>query len=148
MSDTSPDDIIICRHDSVAFAPQPTEADLDAWAEQGVKLVINSRTPGELAGLPFDMPSAVESRGMSYLSLPLGGTYPATPALTVALGKALDETDGPVVMHCKSGMRSAHLYAAHLKSRDRSLAEPLDIIGWPGGRDAQVVAALTVPDNG
>jgi uncharacterized protein (TIGR01244 family) len=138
-------DSIVTRHGDVWLASQPSEADLDGWAAAGASLVINSRTPQETAGLPFNLRAAVESRGMRYVELPIGGASGADPALTPQLTQLLQSTDGPVVMHCRSGTRSAHLYAAHLMSLDPSDTAPFDTMGWTGGRDMGMVHALT-PD--
>ena len=47
---------------------QPTAEQFEVMAEQGIKHVINLRTPGEDAG--FDEKATVESLGMSYHSIP------------------------------------------------------------------------------
>lgn len=141
-------DSIVTRHGDVWLASQPSEADLDAWAAAGATLVINSRTPEETAGLPFALQSEVEARGMRYVELPIGGASGASPALTTQLAGLLESNEGPVVMHCRSGTRSAHLYAAYLVSQDRSLSTPFDAMNWPGGRDMGMVRALTpAPDE-
>jgi uncharacterized protein (TIGR01244 family) len=134
---------IVTRHHDVWIASQPSEADLDAWAAAGAGTVVNSRTPEETAGLPFDLRVAVESRGMQYVEMPIGGRSGADPAHTVALAALLDGAEGPVVMHCRSGTRSAHLYAAHLQSSQMSADTAFTVMGWPGGRDQSLVQALT-----
>ncbi|MHA6287285.1 protein tyrosine phosphatase family protein [Maricaulis sp. CAU 1757] len=139
---STPDDLIVCRHDRVGFAPQPEPAHLDQWAADGVELVINSRTPEETAGLPFDLRQAVTERGMRYIELPLGGVHAPSPAVTDALETALANTTGKIVMHCRSGTRSAHIYAAHLKRCSDSAEDPFDTMNWPGGRDPGLVQAL------
>jgi len=136
----------VVQHERVILAAQPALEDLDAWAAARVQAIVNSRTPEETAGLGFNMREAVESRGMRYVELPIGGRYGADPDHTVALGELLAELDGEIVMHCRSGTRSAHLYSAHLMSQDPSIDNPFDTIGWPGGRDNGMVRALT-PDN-
>ncbi|WP_417478188.1 beta-lactamase hydrolase domain-containing protein [Maricaulis sp.] len=138
-------DSIVSRHGDVWLASQPSEADLDAWAAAGVGLVVNSRTPEETASLPFDMRAAAESRGMRYAELPIGGASGASPALTGELARLLAVSEGPVVLHCRSGTRSAHLYAAYLVTGDRALSTPFDTMNWPGGRDMGMVRALTPP---
>ncbi len=136
------DSAIVARHDTVWLASQPSEADLDAWAAAGARMVINSRTPEETASLPFDLPAAVETRGMRYVEMPIGGAHGADPALTTQLAALLEESDGPVVMHCRSGTRSAHLYAAHLIATGDAGDDPFDTMNWPGGRDRGMVRAL------
>jgi len=141
-------DSIVSRHGEVWLASQPSEADLDAWAAAGAVLVVNSRTPEETAALPFDMRAAVESRGMRYAELPIGGASGASPALTGELTDLLAASEGPVVMHCRSGTRSAHLYAAYLINQDPEMSTPFETMNWPGGRDMGMVRALTpAPDH-
>ncbi len=138
---------IVARHDQVWFASQPDESDLDAWAQAGAGIVINSRTPEETAGLPFDLAAAVEARGMRYVEMPIGGAHGADPSLTTALTEILASQDGPVVRHCRSGTRSAHLYAAYLVSTDAAGEDPFTTMNWPGGRDTNLVRALLPPAN-
>jgi uncharacterized protein (TIGR01244 family) len=145
MSSDSPGDAIVCRHGDIWFASQPSERDLDRWAGAGAKLVINSRTPEETAALPFDLPAAVTARGMEYAEMPIGGAWGANPEMTAALPGLIEAAGGPVVMHCRSGTRSAHLYAAHLAATGAGGENPFDTIGWPGGRDPSLVRAL-LPD--
>lgn len=137
---------IVARHDQIWLASQPDEADLDAWAAAGALTVINSRTQQETAGLPFDLAAAVEARGMRYVEMPIGGAHGADPSLTTALAEILASQDGPVVMHCRSGTRSAHLYAAHLMATDAAGEDPFTTMNWPGGRDTSLVQALLPPD--
>lgn len=136
-------DPVVCRHGRIALASQPSEADLDRWAGESVGLVVNSRTPEEGAGLPFDMAEAVAARGMQYAELPIGGPWGASPELTVRLGALLEsDTERKVVLHCRSGTRSAHLYAAWLIASGEAPDAPFDTMGWPGARDMAMVRAL------
>ena len=139
---------IVTTHENVSIAAQPSEADLDAWAAQGTTLVVNTRSEQETAGLSFNMRSAVESRGMRYVEMPIGGPHGADPQLTIDLTALLADNDGPVVMHCRSGMRAAHLYGAHLMSTDSSVSDPLATMGWTGPASAEMLQALTPPASG
>jgi uncharacterized protein (TIGR01244 family) len=134
---------IVTRHENVWIASQPSEADLDGWAEAGAKMVINSRSNQETQSLPFNLKDAVESRGMQYIEMPIGGPHGADPALTTSLIEILANAEGPVVMHCRSGTRSSHLYAAYLMHQDDNENSPFDTMNWPGGRDMNMVRALT-----
>jgi len=137
---------IVARHGDIAFASQPALRDLDQWAADGVTLVINSRTPEETAGLGFDLEREITAHGMRYAEMPIGGSHGADPALTAALPGLLAQAGGPVVMHCRSGTRSAHLYAAHRVAEGEPLETVFDTIGWRGGRDLNLVRAL-IPDS-
>ena len=85
---------------------------------------------------------------MRYETLPMGGSAGIDPDHVERLDILLrNNPDGTVVMHCRSGTRSAHLYAAWLMSRDADLTQPFDTIGWPGGRDMNMVRAFLAPQK-
>jgi uncharacterized protein (TIGR01244 family) len=144
LSMTQPDAAsIVTTHENISIASQPSEADLDAWAASGTTIVVNTRSMQETAGLSFDMRDAVESRGMRYVEMPIGGPHGADPQHTIDLATLLADSDGPVVMHCRSGMRAAHLYGAHLMSTDSSVADPFDTMSWAGPQSGDMLRALT-----
>lgn len=136
-------DPIVTRHANIALARQPMPADLTAWAEAGVVHVVNNRTHPELDQLGFDMAASVAEAGMGYDHLPLGGPSGVNPEHTVRLGEVIAAAgDRPVVIHCLSGTRSAHLYAAHLIHTRPDAENPLEGLEWPGGLDMNLVNAL------
>lgn len=98
----------------VYFSAQPTEEDIEALGDLGVKTVINLRTPEEMASLDFDEKAAVESAGMRYVHAPMGGELPSGTtweAIQQALKSA--EGEGPVLMHCRSGNRVGAAWALY-----------------------------------
>lgn len=137
---------IVCRHGRVWLAGQPEEADIRAWADAGAKLVVNSRTPEETAQLPFDMAATVAGCGMKYVEMPIGGPYGANPIHTAELDHLLETEPGHAVLHCRTGTRSAHLYAAHLLATGQAGGNPFQTMGWPGPADPSMVQAL-IPAN-
>ena len=84
---------------------QPTAEQFEVMAEQGIKHVINLRTPGEDAG--FDEKSTVESLGMSYHSIPVsvgeGGINADNSQSLQSLLEQFDEEG--VIVHCATGNR-------------------------------------------
>lgn len=134
---------LVVSEGPVWFAGQPTAEEIRDWGGNGVVLIVNSRTPEEMAGLGFDEAEVSEQAGIRYVELPIGGSHGADPQLTLMLAQLLEEVDGIVVMHCRSGMRSAHLYAAYLRHKNPDLADPFAEFGWPLGRDMALVDALT-----
>ncbi|RDD62792.1 TIGR01244 family sulfur transferase [Ferruginivarius sediminum] len=94
-------------------AGQLTPEDIAEAARRGFKAIINNRPDGE--GGPEQPTSdenrkAAEAAGMDYHYLPM------TPQnldseLLEAFRKAVEEGPGPVLAHCKSGARSAALWA-------------------------------------
>lgn len=133
---------LVVSDGEVWFAGQPSADELKAWADDGVKLIVNSRTPEEMAGLGFDPVAACEALGLRYVEMPIGGAHGANPQFTLMLAQLLEETDGKTVMHCRSGTRSAHLYAAYLLHQNPELTDPFGEFGWPLGRDMSLVQAL------
>ena len=102
------------RDGSVLIAPQPLAADLEALGAKGVRRVINLRTPEEMATLGFDAESVAKAQGMDYTLLPIAGNAGFTPASLDAFSAAMATGEGDVLLHCASGTRAAHLYAAWL----------------------------------
>ncbi len=101
------------RAGQITFSAQPTQEEIRSFAHAGGKVVINNRTQEELTRVGFDEQHLVESLGMKYVHTPVSSaTFSNTQA--DGLNKTLSNTDGPVLMHCGSGSRSAMLYGYHL----------------------------------
>ncbi|MEO7966810.1 MAG: sulfur transferase domain-containing protein [Gemmatimonadaceae bacterium] len=96
---------------------QPTERGLRELRAHGVTVVINLRTPKEMATqVPFNEDSLVNSLGMRYVYIPVRGdsAYPYTPATVTTFGQAIAGANGKVLLHCTIGWRASHLWAAYL----------------------------------
>lgn len=104
----------LVRDGGVLIAPQPLAADLEALGAKGVRRVINLRTPEEMSALGFDAAAVAASNGMAYTLLPIAGNAGFTPAALDAFSAAMAAGEGAVLLHCASGTRAAHLYAAWL----------------------------------
>ncbi len=108
--------------DDVFISGQPTEQGLRDLAAQGVKTVVNLRTPPEMATrVPFDERALVQKLGMKYVYLPMRGNaeYPYDPQDLKDFGKAMEETNGKLLLHCTVAWRASHMWAAYLiKFRD------------------------------
>jgi uncharacterized protein (TIGR01244 family) len=109
---TPPFETRVVRDGSVLIAP--LAADLEALGAKGVRRVINLRTPEEMATLGFDEAALAQSKGMAYTLLPIAGNAGFTPAALDAFSAAMANGEGDVLLHCASGTRAAHLYAAWL----------------------------------
>jgi uncharacterized protein (TIGR01244 family) len=134
---------IVARDGDLFIAAQPTPEDLDAWAAQGVTIVVNLRSRAETAELPFDPAAEAAARGLNYSEIPMGGSDGVSPDIVDQLAAILKDAEGPVVLHCRTGSRAAHAYAAYLQSQGEADATDLADFGWPGGLDAATVSALT-----
>jgi sulfide:quinone oxidoreductase len=96
----------------LSVAPQPALADLAEAAAAGVRSIINNRPDGE----SFDQPSSSEVEaeakrlGLDYRYIPIVSGR-LGPADVDAFASALREMPGPVIAFCRSGTRSATVWA-------------------------------------
>lgn len=105
---------------TVWASPQISPDDMSALSAVGIGRIISNRPDGEESGQPSAaiMEAAARDAGLAFAWVPVAGL--PGPAEVAAVARLLaDET--PTVMFCRSGMRSAALWA---------MAERL------GGRDA------------
>ncbi len=126
----------VVRDGAVLLSPQPMAADLEALGAKGVRRVINLRTPEEMATLGFDEAAVAASKGMDYTLIPIAGNAAYSPAALDAFSAAMAKGEGDVLLHCASGTRAGHLYAAWLvRERGLSPEEAMRRVGplglWP-----------------
>lgn len=98
--------------DSVHASPQITLEDVAEAAAMGVKLIINNRPEGESDDqVPgADIEAAARAAGIDYVAIPVTHAGFSEPQV-VAMAKALDGAQGPVLAYCRSGTRSTLLWA-------------------------------------
>jgi uncharacterized protein (TIGR01244 family) len=101
-------------------------ADIDALAGAGVRTIINNRPDGEDPGqLPADEArSLAEAHGIGYHHIPITAAT-LSRADVDAFAATLRSAPAPVVAHCRSGTRSALLWAL---TRMREGADPISLI--------------------
>jgi uncharacterized protein (TIGR01244 family) len=109
----------------VLVADAPVEArHMAEAAARGVTLVVNNRPDGEA----FDqidaatLGAAAEAAGMAYLHLPVETEF--TGEKVAALADALAGAEGRVLVFCKTGTRSAYLWAL-ARAREGAVPEAL-----------------------
>ena len=108
---------------NVLFGGQPTEAQLEAMAADGLSFVLDLRAEGENRG--FDEPAALGSLDVPYLNLPVDAERLEQPETFERFIEAMEKLDGPTLVHCASGNRVGALYYAYLvagKGEDREAA--------------------------
>ena len=98
-------------------------ADIEELARAGVRTIINNRPDGEDPGqLPAaDARKLAEAHGIAYHHIPITAAS-LTKADVDAFAATLQSAAEPVVAHCRSGTRSALLWAL---TRLRAGADPL-----------------------
>ena len=127
--------------DGVTIGAQPSEAELQAMADDGVKTVINIRHDGEdMMPMPPEVEGeVVRDRGMAYVHLPVS-MKDADAALVDRFRKQLQQAEKPAFVHCKLGMRAGAMVMMDLAANrgwsgqetlDRAKAMGFDCEGHP-----------------
>ncbi|TCD06830.1 TIGR01244 family phosphatase [Erythrobacteraceae bacterium CFH 75059] len=117
--------------------------DMPALRAMGVRLIVNNRPDGESADQPAGavLEECARQHGLRYAALPVrGGTLAAEQA--DALGDLLAGAEGKVLLFCRSGTRSALLWAAAQLRAGRSLHEVEAALGGVGVDTAQARGLL------
>lgn len=109
------------QRDGVWLGAQPQAEDYAALKAAGVRRIINLRPAEEMATLDFDAQARANAAGLAYSVIPIAGNAGFTPAALEAFAKAMAETPNGLLLHCASGARAGHLYAAWLV-RERGLS--------------------------
>lgn len=102
--------------DDLYISGQPTENGLRELKKRGVTVIVNLRTPPEMARVGFDEPKLIAELGMKYVYLPVRGdsTAPYSPATVASFAHVMETATGPVALHCTIAWRASHLWAAYL----------------------------------
>lgn len=89
---------------------QPTAEELGAFGKEGYRLVLDMRTAAEDRG--YDEALVAAELGMRYQNLGFREPETLTEDLLAEALAALRAEPGPVLLHCKSGNRSAAVWLA------------------------------------
>ncbi len=111
-------------NDAISVSPQIAPEDIAVLAALGFKTLMANRPDGEDPGQPdFAELAALATRhGMAVVHAPIVSGAP-DPQAVALFAQALDEATGPVFAYCRSGTRSAMLYAlARLEKGDAPAA--------------------------
>lgn len=97
--------------ETFSVSPQIRVEDVAQAAASGVRVIVMNRPDGEEPGQPAtaDIETAATAAGLKFVRIPIrGGPPPEAVAETAAL---LASAEGPVLAFCRSGTRSATLWA-------------------------------------
>lgn len=113
--------------DDLFIAGQPTEKALREMKAQGVTVVVNLRTPSEMARIGFDEAKLIADLGMTYVAIPVRGdsTYPYGPDALRRFSETLRSAKGKVLLHCTVAWRASHLWGAWLIQQGVPVADAL-----------------------
>lgn len=109
-----------------AVAGQLSPADFKRAAEAGFQTIVNNRPDQEERG-QLDAEEGRQlaaSHGLQYAHVPTNKHEIFTDEVVQSMAAALATSRGPTLAHCKSGQRSAILWAA-VKARSLPVAEVL-----------------------
>ena len=129
----------------VFIAGQPTQTNLDSLIDIGVKLVVNLRTDDEMNYLNYDQAKYLKSKKIEYIHIPMGGDDGYKADAIDKMGKKINETEGKVLIHCRSAGRATYAWMAWLiRYQDYSIDEAVrlgskarfnvpffDLLGYP-----------------
>lgn len=109
-----------------AVAGQLSPDDFAHAAELGFRTIINNRPDGEERNQlsAAEGHAAAASNGLGYAYIPTTKHDIFTDAVVGELADLLAASDGPILAHCKSGQRSAILWAAAV-ARTQPVADVL-----------------------
>ncbi|MDP3376728.1 MAG: TIGR01244 family sulfur transferase [Brevundimonas sp.] len=98
--------------DTLSTSPQVTPDELEIVAAAGFRAVISNRPDGEDPGQPTaaEMKAAAENHGLAFRHIPVTGGG-IGPSDIQAMAEALDTLPGPIFGFCRTGTRTAMLWA-------------------------------------
>lgn len=104
--------MFITLTDTIAVAGQIAPGDIVAAANAGFTHVVNNRPDGEERGQPAcaEMRAAAEAAGLGYTPIPVDHSG-FNMGQVETMAAVLDSAPGPVLAFCRSGTRSANLWA-------------------------------------
>jgi len=100
-------------YQNLYVAGQLGEADFEALKEAGVNTIINNRPDNEEAGqLSADEAAQLaKQNGIEYHHLPMANGQPLPENLVAEFKAIVANSNGSVLAHCRSGMRSSFIWA-------------------------------------
>lgn len=108
--------VAIYTDGTVSTSGQPSERTIRMLADRGTRVIVNCRTPGETREVGFAERAIVESAGMKYVEIPLGGSEGYNTQDVEKLHAIITEHGGTtgLHLHCAGGPRASTLWAAYL----------------------------------
>ena len=116
-----------------AVAAQLDAEDFERAAKAGFKAIVNNRPDGEEEGqLPSHAAATLAwNAGLRYSHIPAGKLDLFSDAVVDTTEAAIADAGGPVLAYCKSGTRSAIVWAA-ASARGASVEEVLSLLAAAG----------------
>lgn len=95
----------------VLVAGQIRPGDMAQIAALGIATIVNNRPDCEEPGQPTgaEIAAAAQAAGLAYRAVPVAG--PIAPEQIAAMAAVAEECPGKLLLYCRSGQRSAMLWA-------------------------------------
>src|SRR3954463_11539163 len=122
----------------VLVSGQIQPEDVPGFPAQGVATIVNNRPDGEEAGQPTgaEVEEAARAAGLDYVHIPISDGF--SDDKIAAMDAALANSDGAILVYCKSGTRSAFLWAL-ARARQGADAEELVSLADQAGYDLRQI---------
>jgi uncharacterized protein (TIGR01244 family) len=124
--------------DTVLVSGQIRPEDMAGFAAHGVTTIVNNRPDGEEAGQPTgaEVEEAARAAGLDYVHIPISDGF--SDEKIAAMDSALASADGAALIYCKSGTRSAFLWAL-ARARQGADAQQLVSLAAQAGYDLRQI---------
>lgn len=134
----------------LSVLPQIQPEDLPTLAAMGFRSIISNRPDGEAPDQPAtaEIASAARAAGLQFEHVPVVGSAISDGDIA-RFGTLLDTLPGPVLGFCKTGTRSATLWALS-QARQQPVAQLLQAAAQAGydlSGQAERMAKLAAPDK-
>lgn len=104
---------VVWKCGDIWMASQPSPADLDAMASQGIYCVVTLRTDEEVE---WDEKGTAKQLGLDFHEIPVSSVESLTDEVFAKARKLMrehDEMDKPIFVHCGAAVRVAAVWAAY-----------------------------------
>jgi uncharacterized protein (TIGR01244 family) len=124
--------------EAVLVSGQIQADDVALFAASGVTAIVNNRPDGEEADQPpgAEIKAAARAAGLDYVHIPIADGF--SDEKIAAMGEALTDAEGKVLIYCKSGTRSAFLWAL-ARARQGADGEELASLAAQAGYDLRPI---------
>jgi len=117
--------------EKVSVGGQPRASDLEELKRDGVKTVVNLRVAGENSPLTqVEERALAEKLGLRYHDIPIS-LDDLTPAQVKELREIVENSQGPVFVHCGMGQRACSFSLAASGVEADSIFERSQQLGFP-----------------
>lgn len=116
----------VSRDGRLYVAGEPSEEAIREMARRGATVVVNIIPEGAPRKHQFDERALVESLGMKYVSIPVSAAS-LSAADVDRFAEVMRETEGGMLLHCRSSNTAGGLWAAYLaRVRNMPLNEAIE----------------------